>query len=348
MIITKEHEALTDLRSSAFGTAKVDLQDLVCKADSWENSWYDVLESSRNPLILTPQQTVQFKDGRTTREADITEFAFGQMCQKAGVPAAYVKKCFEHNKQDLAVTNYNAWAMDRNENHSDYQIRLFDGRIHAVVTDRYNVFDHSDVMHGIYDAVTNPMIAGKYEANQAFLSPDDLHIRFVDFNNPLIVGGDILHAGFTVTSNNVGSGALSIKYFLYRFVCRNGMVKIQNGGMLFRQTHLGDFADTGVRMFLDAIGKIDDLNNLTRLQIERAQNVRLTDMDLEVYLKKAQTELHIGKAGREGLLELVNNTYDRTLWGFLNAVTEQAQQYTLETRLNAEAWTGNMLSRVAA
>ena len=66
-----------------------------------------------------------------------------------------------------------------------------------------------------------PEYEGRYEANQAFLSEDRVHLRFVDFNNPLPVQNDKLYSGFTVSISDIGSGALCIKYFVYRFACRN-------------------------------------------------------------------------------------------------------------------------------
>ena len=317
MIIRNEEERLMQM-----GTAKVSIKDLMDKADDMEPKWTDIMIPGN--VGLTEDGTVKFYDNAgMQQETDMTEHAFTQICTAVGVPASDVRRCIENGMQML---------------------RLYNGVVHAQVTSRYNVFDHAEVMHGIYEAVNDPAIAGQYEANQAFMSPDKLHIRFVDFNHPLTVGGDVLHAGFTVSSNNVGSGALAIKYFLYRFVCKNGMVKIQNGGMMYRQTHLGDFKAAGVSLFRDIVEQVKSVSQVTTKQIELAEKKLLTNYELETYMKQAQRELHIGQKGVDRLKDLVQNTYDPTLWGFLNSVTEAAQDYTLDTRLTMEQWSGQVLA----
>lgn len=39
-----------------------------------------------------------------TKSSDISEFAFGQLCTRLGVPASYVKKCFDNGKINLDNT----------------------------------------------------------------------------------------------------------------------------------------------------------------------------------------------------------------------------------------------------
>lgn len=337
MIIRNEEERLMQM-----GTAKVSIKDLMDKADDMEPKWTDIMIPGN--VGLTEDGTVKFYDNAgMQQETDMTEHAFTQICTAVGVPASYVRKCIDNGMPDLAVNNYDRWA-ERYPREKAQMLRLYNGVVHAQVTSRYNVFDHAEVMHGIYEAVNDPAIAGQYEANQAFMSPDKLHIRFVDFNHPLTVGGDVLHAGFTVSSNNVGSGALAIKYFLYRFVCKNGMVKIQNGGMMYRQTHLGDFKAAGVSLFRDIVEQVKSVSQVTTKQIELAEKKLLTNYELETYMKQAQRELHIGQKGVDRLKDLVQNTYDPTLWGFLNSVTEAAQDYTLDTRLTMEQWSGQVLA----
>ena len=343
MIIMNEKESLRML-----GTKNVALEKLAEKADVMEQKWKDF--NTTMFLRLTPDGSVEFtgtEDGmfnapEVTRKANITEHAFGQICNTVGVPAGYMMKCLGQHQEDLAIQNYDTWASLQAP--KPQIIRTYDGAVHAQVTSRYNVFDHSDVMHGILDAMDDPKVKGRYEANQAFLSPDKLHIRFVDFDHPLHTAGDTLNTGFTINSNNVGSGAFSIRYFIYRFACTNGIVKVQNGGMLFRQTHLNSFREIGPQLFRDIIFKAKDLDEMTAKQIEAAATHKFDDVALEQALAKAQKDLHFGKAGKEKVLELIDSTYDRTQWGLINAVTETAQDYTLDTRLEMEEWSGRQLT----
>ncbi|MBO5544669.1 MAG: DUF932 domain-containing protein [Oscillospiraceae bacterium] len=343
MIIKKQPEILENLR----GTHNIELDHIVDRAMDMMPNWKDhrVLDTASGfPIKLTPDLQVEFNDnyGNGYRQ-DISEYAFTQMCSKVGVPASYIMKCFDREKPDLAIQNFYAWANDV-EMGKNLLVRSYDGICRAVLTDRYNVFDSSLVLEAIRDSVSSPQYSGRYEANQAYLSEDRLHIRFVDFNGPLQVGGDRLFPGFTVSSSDIGSGSLCIKYFLYRFACKNGIVAARGGGILFRQTHLGEFMDTGKALFMNALDKIEDLNTVATQKIQSSMNRKLFGKELEIYLEKARKELHLGKTGEENVRKLMDSTYGYTMWGLINSITEDAQRYNmLDNRMASESYGWNLL-----
>lgn len=344
-IIMKSPEILTNVK----GTARINLDDICGKANEMATRWEDVKVSHEDmfPLELTNDCKLSFGTRFRRYSNDITEYGFGQLCSKVGIPAAYTKKCFDSGKEDLALQNYRAWAADKKPEDKDYLIRMYDGNVEAVLTDKYNVFGSDIVLNAVRDAVTDPKYAGRYEANQIYLSQDRLHVRFVDFNTKLNIGDSSpVHPGFVVQSSDVGASALSIKFFLYRFACRNGIVYVKHGGVLFRQTHLGTFTNDGKGLFMEALGKIDNLNEIVTANINEASKKRLTEEEFEMYLNKAQKELHFGKSGAEKLKEIIETSYDRSLWGVINGVTENAQNNTrLDRRIEAEMWAGNMLAK---
>ena len=354
MIIKQEFESLKDLR----GTNKINLQEINDMADDMVTRWKDTIATRdfnsqyrlMPPLSINTQLStdndvdvaIQTENGIETH--DISEYAFGQMCSKAGVPAAYIRKCLSHNKRQLAIDNFTEWASEEAFYDQTFKVRLYDGVIRAVLTDRYNVFDSAQVLHHIRKAVDDPNRRNRYEANQVHLSPDRLHVRFVDFENPIHTAGDTLHPGFTISSSDVGSGSLNIKYFLYRFACKNGLVYIKNGGTLFRQTHVSDFNSVGAELFAQALDKIDDLKEGISAHIENAANKALNEQEFEFWIEKARKELHLGQSGTESLRNIIDTSYDHTLWGVINGVTERAQILTLTDRMDQETWAGNILA----
>lgn len=352
-IIERKFEGLTQL-----GVAKVSLDDLCEQAANMERGWKDYyVQSPMDFDICNDDVTVKFTDafGRKENNLDITDYAFGQMCAAVGVPAAYIQKCIKNGMDDLAIENYQRWShsrVDDDRRNNRFLIRTYDDgtrtAVHAVLTSRYNVFSSAEVMNGLVTAMHTPELAGRYVANEAFLSPDRMHIRFVDFDNPIVVNRDTLHSGFAVSSNNIGSGAFSIKYFLFRFACKNGMVRIQNGGLLYRQTHLRAFETEAPELFAEILKEIKVLDQQSRDNIKAAMNIHLSDAAFDTLLTKAQHELHLGKGGKEKLIELSNTVYGRSLWGAVNCVTELAQNYTLEDRIAMEQWAGNTLTTFAA
>ena len=223
---------------------------------------------------------------------------------------------------------------------SNMSARFFDGVLHGYVSERYNVYDHVNVIRGMRSAIEG----FSYEANQAFLSPDKLHMRFVDFDNPITVGNERLFSGCTVQSNNVGSGALVLKYFLYRAACKNGIVWSAKGGTLYRRSHLSVFDFDSGELFSEILAEMQGLNEKAIAQIESATNKKLDAEGLEKVIAEAQKNLHFGKKGREAIEELLETTYDKgNLWGVINAITEASQKYTLDTRNQFEEYAGRLL-----
>ena len=347
MIIKANKEILADVKG--YGLSSLD--EYINKADEMTRKWIDrnTMKSEQFPIQLDDNLCATYMDNSGCfHTSDISQFAFGQMCSKVGVPASYIEKCFNHGLPELAVHNYREWSRLSSRKDNSVLVREYDGTVRAVLSDRYNVFNTASVLNNVRKAVSNPHLKNRYEMNQIFMDTDKLHIRFVDFNNPIRSGITDLHPGFTVSSSDVGNRSLNIKYFLYRFACRNGLVIIQNGGTLFWQSHIRNFESDGAELFETALLKIEDMNEYARNRIISAEKKRLSKDEMRMYLEKAQKELHLGKKIEE-VESLMQTTYtDNNLMSFVNAVTEHAQNYTLDTRIEQETWAGKILSAVAA
>lgn len=343
MIVKSKNEELVNVKG------KIDaMEEYIFRAQKMSKEWADAIAISENgcPVRLTDDLCAAYTDpfGYTCKE-DISEYAFSQLCTKVGVPASYVQKCFTAGKSDLAIQNFHEWSQDITGDQS-MLVRNYGGIVRAVLTSRYNVFDSASVMECVYKALNAPAHKNRYTLNQIFLSEDKLHIRFVDFNTSVKAGSQSLTPGFTVSSSDVGSGSLNIKYFLYRFACKNGIVIVKNGGILFRQTHLAEFDKVGVSLFSEALKNIDTLNKYSQQQLKLAYEKVLSENEMKLYLAKAQKELHLGKGKAvEYLNDLLLNTYpDGNLLSFIHSITENAQKYSLETRIDHEVWAGNLLT----
>ena len=309
--------------------------------EKWENYYCDNEQEVNFKLTDDMKFVYKTTDGEV-RTADISEFAFSQLCTRLGVPAGYVKKCFDNGKVGLAVTNFHAWANDCDK---VLLIREQDGVVRAVLSDSYKMFDSHRVLRTLQNTVDD----GQYKANGAFLSADRLHIRYVN-REPMQVPNEKspIYSGFTVSSSDVGRGSLSMHYFIYRQVCDNGMTVTDRGGTLFRQAHIGSsMTDGKLELFNRAFMDIDTLDRYSLENIRKNQSIELKDYELQMYLEKAKRELKLSEKAQEKLAFLVDNTYGHTRWGVLNGITEIAQDYTLDTRIEFETFAGNTMMRVA-
>ena len=239
----------------------LDLSEYFSIARNMKSNWEDTAIHSFSgafPVSLTPDAKVFYQGKRQ----DVSELAFTQLCSTVGLPAAYIRKCFETGREDLALQNYFSWAGDRGKrNDKGCVVRAYNDVVEGIVTPDYNVFDNDEIIESIAETLDRPDFKGRYSLNQAYMSPARLHMRFVDFNGPVYTenGGDKLFKGFTVSSSSVGAGSFNIKFFLYRFACMNGLVIIKSGGIIYRQSHLQAFEETKRQAIAASLMKIDDI-----------------------------------------------------------------------------------------
>lgn len=351
MIITQEFETLLQ-DGSVSGTffqqqKEIDLTEVMRKSkvicDKWETYYCDNEREVNFRLTDDMEFIYKTTDGQV-RKSDITQFAFGQLCTRLGVPSSYVQKCFENGKASLAVQNFKAWANDCDKT---LLIREQDGVVRAVLSDSYSMFDSHKVLRTLHNTVDT----GKYKCVGVYLAEDCLNVRIVD-RKPLEISKTIdpspIYSGAVISSSDVGRKALSMSYFLFRQICNNGMTVTDKGGTLFRQAHIGSNMTGGkIELFNRAFMDINTLNAGAIENLIRSKETKLGELELQMYLEKAKRDLKLSQKAQEELADLIDGTYDRTRWGVLNGITELAQNYTLETRIAFETFAGNAMMRVA-
>lgn len=275
------------------------------------------------------------------RHTDMTEFAFTQLCARIGVPASYVKKCFDSGKQDLAIMNFRKWA---DEEKGTMLVRESGGIVRAVLSDKYKTFDGLQAMRSVKHAID----FDRYIVKQYRITEDNLFVRFVekepfmsDHNSPLFIG-------FIISNSDTGRGAFSVRFSVYRQVCTNGMTVQQMGGTLYQQSHIGEgMNESKILVLKRCFRNIDTVVAALKEKILVSRKHNLKDYEVAYYVEKARRELKLSEKATEELEKLVFGVYEPTQWGVINGVTELAQRFALDTRMSMEAWAGDMLARAA-
>ncbi|BAL01915.1 hypothetical protein OBV_p-00600 (plasmid) [Oscillibacter valericigenes Sjm18-20] len=344
-IITSEFETLVDTTRV---DDKVTLKGLVETSREMQKHWSDKTvnnEERANFGINDELQFVYQPERGERRAVDITDTAFSQLCTRLGVPAKYVRKCVESGKTSLALANFHAWSDDCRNN---MLVREYDGVARAVLSDSYAPYDSYKVLRALNYTVDSK----RFVPTQVHLAADRLHVRFVDYNQlPVDNDGSPLYAGFIVDSSDVGRGSLNMKFFLYRSVCRNGMAISSLGGTLFRQSHIGEkMTESKMMVFNRAFMDVDRLCENAVALVKENRGKQLKDYEMEMYLEKARREMRLSEKSMDKLKGLVgnNSVYEPTKWGFINGVTELAQDFTLDTRIDMENWAGELFTKSAA
>ena len=73
--------------------------------------------------------------------------------------------------------------------------------------------------------------------------------------------------------------------------------------------------------------------------VRKAKKESLDQEKMQAIMKS----MHLNDKTMESVQSLMNERYDNSRWGFINGLTEVAQKYTLDRRLEIEKYAGNLL-----
>ena len=263
-------------------------------------------------------------------DTKISEYALGQLGAKIGVPGNYILKCLAADEIELAQRNINTWI---DKYGGGFFIRSYKDRIRGILSPRYSVYDTPDILNMIADKVD----MRNYEMKGNFINEERLHLRMTSMDKMNIEGED-LFPGIFIDTSDVGRSNLTITFGIYKFVCTNGLV-IGKGGTLYKQKHIGINSSEFEQQIAASVEQIPMLIANAEEFVKRAKDKK---MDLEK-MQAIMKTMHLNDAAQENVIQLMKERYDNTKWGFINGITEVAQQYTLEKRLEIERLAGNVL-----
>lgn len=339
-IVLQDFEVLETGR----GVKNCSMDSLLEKSREISRSWNNHIVKNEERVNFSLDRDLRFHyedEYQKKREADITQFAFSQLCARVGVPGKYIDKCYKSGKEELALQNFRAWA---DETKGNMLVRENDGIVRAVLSDSYAPFDSYKVLRTLkYTADLK-----RFQPTQTYLSEDKLVARFVDFKELPVTDGSPLYVGFAVQSSDVGRGALSIQMFLYRSVCTNGLLISSGNGTLYRQSHVGEkMTESKMQVFQKVFNNIDTVTGEMVSLINQNRTRSLKDFEMQILVEKAKRELKLSKEKSEQFETLVGN-YEPTRWGIINSITELAQGFSLDRRIEMEEWAGNLFTAKAA
>lgn len=276
-----------------------------------------------------------------SRGKAMTRHSLSQLCAKIGVPVRYIDKCIDSGRLDLAADNINSWLDDFGKN---LFIREHGKTIRGVLSDRYSVLDTPDIMQVLSEVVP----FDQYRIKGHFLTPERFHARFVQ-KEMMNINGEDLFAGIQIDSSDVGRSILTVQFMIWKQVCSNGLCISQGGGMLFSQKHIGIDRDEFRDSFKQSIGNIPVLMEHSRELVEEARKgdkystKNFNEEQLQDFVDRIKLKTKLPDAGVQKVIQLMNETYGSSTWGFVNSLTDVAQDYTLDRRLEIERVAGEML-----
>lgn len=321
------------------------LDKLIEKAHEIESrsNDYMVRHASSHNIRFNERAGITFiSEDQYIRDFPISRYALGQLSSKIGVPVRYLDKCIQSGRIDLAQDNVNSWLEDYNK---DLFIREFSGGIRGVLSNKYSVCDSHEILEAVDDAVD----LSKYKVKGSFLNEERLHVRLIG-KEMLPIDGEDLFAGLFLDSSDVGRNILTVKFGIYKQVCTNGLVIARAGGTLFEQKHIGITAEEFHDGLVKSLQNVDLLTDHAVEWVQRAKN-RYNHWsvetehpeDIEEFVAYIRQQTNLSDDSAHKVISLMQTKYEDTRWGLINGITEVAQDFTLERRLELERIAGSML-----
>lgn len=271
------------------------------------------------------------------RKIPMSDLATGHLCGKLQVPSRYFSRLVDAEQYDLAAENINCWLEDNPKN---LFLREYDGRIRGVLSGSYSVYDAPEILKTVAE-VFDP---NTFKLKGSFINEERLHLRLIE-NTMLDIEGEDLFAGITLDSSDVGRSGLSVRFFIWKQICTNGLVIAQSSAKLFKQKHIGITHDDF------AAGLTEGLQTFYELKDSIAESIKATakipaNEDIEELLEEIKEKTNLSDDAATEVIEYMHTKYDNTRWGMINGITEVAQKYTLERRIELETIAGSMLKAV--
>lgn len=291
----------------------------------------------------------------------ITPFAHRQVAERSGIPLPYYRRMLA-DQPDLLVDNVHTWWRSEPEMRLARTIRpvsLQNGQasigapaLRGWLSDRFRVLDNLPFLTTV---LTEAEAVGA-EINSVHLDDERFYMKLVSpkieaeirrGDHTFLKVPDVLQLGIVVRNSEVGDGRVSVRPFVYRLICHNGLISMKE----YAQVHLGARNDLGMlsEEAVEADAKAiwlqvrDYVRNAFREEtlveaVEMFERADKTKINTEAALAVANVVSAYDLTGDEGrgVLERYLRANEDTMFGLVNAVTQYAHEGAGDYRRQVE------------
>jgi len=268
----------------------------------------------------------------------ITALARRQLAEKLKIPYAYFER-MRTEQPELLDRNVNTWLAK--EVGERQLLRTLDGRVRAVLSERYRRLDNHDLAEHILPALQR-LPEARFESVE--LTETRMYLKVVTPRVAFEVApGDVVQAGVVVSNSEVGCGTLSVQPLVFRLVCKNGLIVPDR---MLHKTHVGRALETEKAsriVFKDDTLRADD--RAFFLKVRDVVEAAVSEATLRLVGDKLRKSMGIPLAGdpvhtvevlaqryaltegeRSGILHDLIDGGQQSGYGLINAVTHYSQQ----------------------
>lgn len=290
----------------------------------------------------------------------MTEWGHRQMAEKCGIPITYYEKMRDAGHLGMVAANINTWINTRDRRF----IRTMDGKIRAILSDKYRVLDNFEVIKAAGEKAT------EYGAQvvQCHLTDTRMFVKLVVPHEVHEVrAGDKLIQGICFSNSEVGAGSFRAEPFIMRLLCKNGMIGMDK----LARVHLGSRMEEGMYKSTGTenletetlYSQIKDLVEGVFDKVKFEEWIDKIQQTTEVHLnnpsdavKNIVKEYKITEQETESILNAMMGEGDNTQYGLVNAITATAREHENQNmRIELEriggklsAMEGNKFQTIAA
>jgi len=317
----------------------LNMPSLINQVEKEEQTKKDFLVDTKSILIGTENNVscISIPEGRYRKTFVLNDTARQQMAARLNIPLPFAER-LRTEEPALFDRTFNTLLHRKNEQRL---MRTSGGdTCRAYLSQNYKILDNDEFLRTVLPILSlNPNLM----LQEAFLSGTHLHLSLtVEENDKYVRPGDAVKYGVVLLNSEVGLGSLSLSSFIFRLVCRNGLVVPEREGSL-RRIHLGramadvndNYNKSIWREYSSAVKEL-----LTGKRFEeiiasmRSAAARPIVKDAEAVVEEIGKKFNLSKEEQALVQAQYEANADRSVWGLVNSVTEAAKEATTIQRRN--------------
>ena len=193
---------------------------------------------------------------------------------------------------------------------------------------------------------SNMDIHKNYSVRNWLINPERLHVRLVSDERLNVPSDEDLFMGVNLDSSDVGRSSLRLSVIIFKQVCTNGLILPQGISKVYRQIHFGAGVDRFEDNVIVALNAVSQMKEVAEEVITKAGSKKLPfDIEDEEQVERFRVSHKVSKDAMSLILQgMKEEKYGKpSVWSLINVMTEVAQDYTLDTRIDIEREAGRLL-----
>jgi len=265
-----------------------------------------------------------------------------QIGSRLQIPKPYYDR-MRSESPDLLAANVNEWLSRSDKSH---MVRTLDGDGRAFLSSKYRPIDNIDILA---PALTVFAEHTGMEIKSSEVTDSRMYLQAVYPSLEAEIPrqgrkvGDVVQAGIVLKNSEIGKGAVSLAFMVWRLICTNGMVL----GKALSKYHVGreTVVDGAEQFFRDDTREMDDKAFLLKFRdtvsgmlaeetfnkhvalLTESTERKITGEPTKA-LEQVQRRFGLNDGEREGMMRHLIEGGDLSAWGVANAATALAHDST--------------------